>query len=135
MSDTVITGPSIWYRGNVAPLPRRHFGQRPASGPALSFLADGFDTVLDAAFGREKPEDREEIDRVKRAARAARVEHDRAHICPSLLKAKAGHAEGIAQGLRALAAECNALGATKQAATFMSVADFVETAAAELEAE
>lgn len=119
------------------------FGKRKRSIPDLSKLAGGFMEVLDAFDeARERPEDRAEVERVKHERRAEKIAQAgenaaraaRGHICPSLLHAKAGHAEGIAQGLRALASECKALGAFKQAATFDSVAGFVETAAAELEA-
>ena len=115
----------------VQPLtvPRRHFGLRE---PIMGDLPSSVTRALDIACGR--PDDRSAQDRIKKLARDARNALDGGHVCPSLLKAKAGHAEGLAQALRALGAECKALGALKQANTFCDAADLVELAGAELEA-
>ena len=76
MTDsTILQGPASWYRDNVAPLPRRHFGLRE---PALGDLPNGFFRALDVACG-ERPEDRRQQEQAKRIARAARAAKDAAN--------------------------------------------------------
>ena len=126
MSDaTVIIGP--WENKVVPIVPRSTFGQRKT--PVLGDLPG----ALNAALGIARADDKAQQENFKRIARDLRGATASA-VCPSLLKAKAGHAEGLSQALRALAAECTALGAIKQANTFSDAADLVELAGAELEA-
>lgn len=114
----------LWDDGRRAPTARHIWGD-----PGIATLRHGVDAIGDLL----RANDEERARRVRGAAKRARDAHDgNPHVCSDLLKAVSGQAEGLAQQLRALAAQLKAYGKERQAITALDLADILETVSAEV---
>jgi len=113
-----------------APTPRAHFGQRPPHD--IFRMAGGVDRVLDA-FTSDRARRTERVLEAVKDALSGKAPEPR-KVCPTLLIAAAGRANGIAASARDMARELESLGCVRAARTFYDLADVAETAAAEVEA-